>query len=270
MTNEQADFYKWLQDLTERSVAEQTRVYQRYSDLAQRVLRGELNDAQVRDDYLRFASEETTRFASDLAQLSLGYYSALLELGRSYNDRFFEQVLHQHPPEPRADPRNGTSEPRQVRLDLRGAAGQEVAASVVIENKHASPAEISLLASDFVDVAGGDPFQAPLRLEPGQLSLGPHQEAEVRLRLLLARELFVPGRLYRATVVVRGYDELELILQVSVDPPAEAAAAAPAASVETAAPEVGTAPRARRRTPGAGSKKSAGSRPRRSRNEAAG
>jgi hypothetical protein len=237
MSGEQADFYQWLQDLTTRSVAEQARALQRYNELVQRALRGEFNDPQFREDYLRFATEESSRYVRDVAQLSLNYYQALLDLGRSSSERFFEQMLHgsmgssKQSHEPEAPPADGAaaapSKPRQVTLELQGAAGQEATASFVIENQRDAPAEISFLVSDFVDAAGGPSFRAPLRLEPPQLSLGPRAEAQVKLRLPLPGDLFTPGHSYVATVVVRGYDELELILRLRLAPAAQPAAEAP-------------------------------------------
>jgi hypothetical protein len=225
MNGEQPDFYKWMQDLTARSVADQTRALQRYNELMQRVLRGELNNPQLRDEYARFAREEATRYTSDLVQLSLRYYGALLELGRNYSDRFFDQMVPGR--EPKAPPDNtheAPAKPRQVPLELQGAAGQAAAAGFVIENKRNTPAEISFLVSEFVDSAGGAPFRAPLEIQPAQFYLDPQAEAEVTLRLPLLRELFEPGHHYRATVVVRGYDELELVLSVHLSRGDEAAA----------------------------------------------
>lgn len=271
MNGEQPDFYKWIQDLTARSVADQARALQRYNDLMQRVLRGDLNDPQLREEYARFAREESTRYAGDLAQLSLSYYSALLELGRNYSDRFFDQMLHSRGSQATGDGGEATVKPRQVTLELHGAVGQEAAASFVIENKHGTPAEISFLVSEFVDAAGGSPFPAPLQIQPAQLSLGPHEEAEVKLRLPLPRELFVPGHQYRTTVVVRGYDGLELILSVRLKPGDEAASQAPPGASQTAGAEAET-PAAARRSQRAGTgarpgqeKKPAVSRPRRKR-----
>jgi hypothetical protein len=215
MSGEPPDFYQWLRDLTERSVADQARALQRYNELMQRVLRGELTGPQVSEEYTRFAREQSTRYANDLTQLSLGYYSALLELGRSYSDHFYDRVLRSQPPP--APPAAGAARaPRQVSLALQGAAGEEAALSFVIENKHSTPAEISFVVSEFVDAAGGDPFRASLRFQPEQFALGAHEEAVVTLRLSVLPELFVPGHHYRSTVVVRGYDELELVLNLTV------------------------------------------------------
>jgi hypothetical protein len=215
---EQADLPRRLQELAERYWAGQQEAAEHYSDLLQRLAAGELDANQLRDDYARFASEESARYAGELAQLSLSYYSALLELGRAYSQRFFDAVLEGGAVA--APARNGQAaraEPRQVLLEMRGIAGQDAAAGFVIENKRDAPADITFRLSDFADAAGGRPFAAPLQVQPQWLSLGPEEEAEVRLRLPLLPELFTPGRQYRGKVVVQGYDELELILSVSVD-----------------------------------------------------
>src|ERR671933_2303675 len=97
MTNEHQDLGQWLQQLASRSIAEQMRAAQRYNELAQRFGRGELLKPAVAEEYLRFLQGETTQYARNLAMLSLNYYNALIELGRSYNDCFYEQVLHMGP-----------------------------------------------------------------------------------------------------------------------------------------------------------------------------
>jgi hypothetical protein len=87
----------------------------------------------------------------------------------------------------------------------------------VIENKRETTAEISFVVSDFVDGAGGHPFRPPLEIQPPRLTLGPHEEAEVSLRLPLLHERFRSGHDYRALVLVRGHDALELLLTVRVE-----------------------------------------------------
>src|SRR5215212_7661038 len=93
MANDTQDIGRWLQDLATRSVAEQARTAQRYSELLQRLGRGELVTRSLGDEFARFVREETTRYARNLATLSFSYYNAVETLSRSYNDRFFEQVL---------------------------------------------------------------------------------------------------------------------------------------------------------------------------------
>jgi hypothetical protein len=278
MSAEQADFLKRLQDLAERYWSGQREAAEHYSDLLQRLAGGELDANQFRDDYARFATEESGRYARDLAQLSLSYTSALLDLGRAYSQRFFDAVLEGAASAPPA--RNGhaaRAEPRQVLLEMRGVAGQDATAAFVIENERDAPADISFRLSDFADTAGGPPFPAPLQVQPQWLTLGPEEEAEVRLRLPLLPELFAPGRQYHGKVLVHGYDALELILSVTVDAAPEPATRVSAVVTPTAgpAPEPPGEPlppapakkRPARRAARQGQKKTSPSKPRRSKGQ---
>jgi hypothetical protein len=212
MSNEPQDLGKWIQDLTIRSVTEQARAIERYRDLVQRVVRGELDEQTVREEYMNFAREETTRYISNFATLSLSYYNALLELSRAYNDRFFEHVLgtatNGNVTAPRA------TQPQQVEMELHALVGQNITSSFVIENKRTEIAEISFLISEFVGPPGTAPFRPPLQLNPPRFTLDPRGERVVTLHLPLLPELFTPGQRYTAKIIVRGYDDMELILSV--------------------------------------------------------
>jgi hypothetical protein len=214
VSNHPQDIGQWIQELTTRSVAEQIRSLQRYTELVQRVARGELDEQAVREEYMRFAREETTRYTRNLATLSLSYYNALIDLSRAYNERFFDQVLsgvsNDAPSERRVPP-------QQVALALHGPVGQELMTSFVVENKRTEAAEISFVVSEFRGPGGTAPFRPPLHLRPPRFVLGPREERQVELRLPLLSEMFVPGQEYSATVVVRGYDDLELLLSVAVE-----------------------------------------------------
>lgn len=224
-----------------RSLADQRRASERYGDIVQRISRGELDPGEVQAEFLRFAAEAGMEYARDLAELSSRYFLALLDIGRSYNDRFYEQVLPSARP---MDSRPAPPEPRQVVLDLSGQLGREITTGFVIENKRSSPANISFVVSDCVDTSGGAPFRPPLTLEPQQLMLRPHHEAQIRLLLPLPPELFKAGHQYRAKIAVRGYDDLELFVKLAVQPAAEPATRASAA---TAPP--GAQPARKKRTP---------------------
>lgn len=215
MNNDPQDIGKWIQDLTSRSMAEQARALERYRDLVMRITRGELNEQTVLEEYMRFARDETTRYVRNLATLSLSYYNALLELTRAHNDRFFEQVLgataNGNAPVPRDTP------PQRVEMELHAPVGQDITSSFIVENKRTEMAEISFLVSEFVGPAGTAPFRPPLQLKPPRFTLDPREERLVTLVLPLLPELFTPGQHYRAEIVVRGHDDLELILNIWPD-----------------------------------------------------
>ena len=217
MNEEPQDLGKWIQDLIIASVREQARAVERYSELAQRIVRGELDERTVREEFIRFSREETIRYLRNLATLSLSYYSALLELGLSYQNRFFERVLDATNDGNVTAPR--TAPPQRVEIELRALVGQEVTSSFVIENKRTERTEISFLISEFVGPPGIAPFRPPLQLKPPRFTLDPREESVVTLALPLLPELFTPGQRYTAKIVVGGYDDMELILTVLPEAP---------------------------------------------------
>jgi|SRR5690606_14141477 hypothetical protein len=225
------DFQDWLQNLTVRASAEQMRSMQRYNEMMQRIIRGELSESEIREEYMRFASEETARYIRSLATLSANYYSALNELTRNYNDRFFARVMQ------RAVPGSETpsSEAQRVAMELRGKAGETIVGSFVIENNRVNATEISFVVSEFTGPEGTDPFRPPLQIQPPHFMLEPKEERTVTLNLPLLPEVFAPGQEYTATIIVRGYDNLELMLTVIVEP-VVSEPAQPGVTIRTSSP----------------------------------
>jgi predicted flap endonuclease-1-like 5' DNA nuclease len=208
------DIRQWIQELLKRSATDQMQSMQRFSDLVQRAARGELNQNEIKDEYLSFARSETTRYVNDLTKLGLSFYNALLELNSNYNDRFFTHVAG-----------NGTrpgehTAAQRVEVALRGSVGADIVKSFVVENKLAETADISFLISEFVNVRSQhEHFRPPLQMEPPRFSLRPGEERVVTLRLPLLAQQFVPGQQYMGTVVVRGQQEMILALTVQADMP---------------------------------------------------
>ncbi len=233
MTNESQDIGQRFRSLAVRSVAEQMRAARRYAELLRRFGRGELSTQALQEEYLRFLREETTRYARNLATLNLNYYNALSELTRTYNDLFFEKVMGGAPGE---DTKTAPPPAQPIEIELRGPLGEEAVRSFVLENKRAEAAEISFLVSDFLGPTGTTPFRPTLQFDPPRFLLRPGEERTVTLRLPLTRDLFGAGQSYTATVMVRGYENLELSLSVQpAAPPApEAAPPSPTSSAGTA------------------------------------
>jgi hypothetical protein len=251
MSDEQPqDFQDWLQNLTVRASVEQMRSMQRYNDMIQRIIRGELNEQEIREEYMRFASEETARYIRSLATLSASYYSALTDLTRNYNDRFFARVMQRAV----SGSESSSPEPQRVAMDLRGKIGETIVGSFVIENNRVSATEISFVVSEFAGPEGTDPFRPPLQIQPPHFMLEPKEERTVSLNLPLLQEVFAPGQQYTAAIVVRGYGDLELMLTVFVEPVATEPAQPgviirPAVSPVANEPEAETAPPAKAARP---------------------
>lgn len=212
MNNEPNEIGKWIQELTLRSVTEQMHALERYKAMVQRIANGEIDEQTVREEYMRFTREETAGYIRKLASLSLNYYKTLIELNSAYNDRFFDHVLGIAVGVEASSPK--ASPPQKLEIELRGFVGQDIASSFVIENKRTERAEISFHVSEFVGPTGTTPFRPPLQLKPPHFTLDPREELAVTLVLPLLPELFAPGQHYTARIIVRGYDDMELILNV--------------------------------------------------------
>jgi hypothetical protein len=204
---------KKTQDLISRALSQQVRAAQRYADLLARFGRGELSAQALSTETLRFASQETGQYASDLAELSLRYYTDLFALGQAYSERFLNAL------EKEGDLRQARSggSPKRVVMELRAPLGQEALGAFVLENKHGGSAQISFEVSDFSGPTPNTAFRADLRLQPERFTLEPGQEQTVTLRLPLREGVFEPGQRYLVSVIVRGYDDLVLDLTVYVD-----------------------------------------------------
>ncbi|MCZ7545135.1 MAG: helix-hairpin-helix domain-containing protein [Anaerolineae bacterium] len=225
----------WIQELIAHSAMEQMRVMQRFNEVLKRVARGDMNPQAVHEEITRFAQDEATHYIGDLTRLSLSFYSALLDLSRDYNDRLLKQLTGP-PPNHNANHEAHAAAPAQIEMPLQGVVGEDVVKTFVIESKRAEPVEVSFLVSEFIDADNTHTFRPPLQLQPSRFTLRPGEERAVTLRLPLLAGLFAPGQRYRATVVVRGYDDLELLLEVQTHE-------APAAAVRSADAARAPAPR---------------------------
>ena len=217
MNDPSQDVARWIEETTRRAVSEQIHNLQRYNELIQRISRGELDQEAVRQEYLHFIQEESQRYLQQLAQASLSYYNQLVEISRTHNDLFFTQVLNAA--QPGSHNGDSTKQPaRKVEMNLRAVLSEEANGSFILENKRAEEADISFMVSEFSDESGVHIFRPPLQIVPPRFRMGAFEEVEVRLKLLVLPELFESGKTYTTTILVRGYDDLELLLTVQVEP----------------------------------------------------
>ena len=216
MAEEPVDLTAWLEELTARSVNEQVQSIHRYNQLLQKVASGNLDPMKVREEYIRFATEESIRYQRNLSAISLGYFNSLMDLNREFGERFFKKVLE----EAEANP-PGSKEVLRADLKMHGKQGDTLRAAFLIDNKHMTPLDVSFRVSEFRG-EGADPFRPPLRVTPANVKLATKQEQRIDLELPLLPDLFQEGRMYTATIEVLGQN-CELLLEVTVDrtePPA--------------------------------------------------
>lgn len=237
----------------------------RVNELLRRLSDRQLGLAAVGQELFTFARESARGYLDGLKAVGDDHRQALRDLNNSYGDRLLDRLLSGRGPGGQVPAAAGY----RAEIALTGPVGGEASAVFVVENAQSRLEEITFLVSEFVDMAGQGPFRPPLSIDPPRLALRPETEAEVIIRLPLLAELFIPGRLYRATVTVRGQD-LELVLHALAYEATEEAAVPPAAKP---APDASGAPAGAtgrpRRTSRSAAERTAASRGRKPRSEAA-
>lgn len=220
MNSQSNDLRQWIQELITRSATDQLYNLKRFEELLRRAASGGLDGPALREEYLNFAREESTRYINDLARVGLSFYNTLLELNRHYNDRFFEQVTQARRSQDAAAgvDRNGSGtepgQPHVVTMELHAALRAEAARTFILENRRTEPVQVSFLVSEFTSENGAESFRSPLQLNPARFSMRPGEEHPVRVQIPLLPEFFTPGQVYTATVVVSGFENLQLHLRV--------------------------------------------------------
>jgi hypothetical protein len=218
MSATDAHFTGLLEELTARSLAEQVRTAQRYRDLLQQVAAGDLDVTALRTEHDRLVADHQAQLMRDITELGVRYYQSILDLNRSYVDRLFDQLYAaagtgraqaQGPP--------AAAQPAAVELRLAGRPGDRVEAGFAVENSRDVPADIVFYASEFAG-DDGTVFRVPLELDPPRILLAANGEHPFLLGLTLDPEHFRPAGRYRAQVLVRGGEDLELHLTVEVEP----------------------------------------------------
>ncbi len=216
MTGHSQETGRRIQDLTVRFGAEVMRSLQRYNELLQRMASGELDEAAVRDVYLRFMRDETERYISGVTDVSVGYYDALRDLASIYNPPFFEQAFNQRPQR-----RQPPSRPLGA-IELLGSPGADAVSSFRVDNTGNDSEEVAFVVSEFSGPPGTVPFRPPLRLDPPRFVLGRFESQLVSVRLPLLADLFLPNQRYTALLTVRKRDPLDLTIAVVVRAAADA------------------------------------------------
>jgi hypothetical protein len=207
MTGAPQEIGKRIQDLTVRFGAEVMRSLQRYNELLQRMASGELDESEVGEAYVRFMRDESVRYLRGAADISAGYYDALLELAAIYNSPFFEQAFNRSRQRPEPAPTAGV-------IDLRGFFGDEASSTFRVVNTNHDNEEVAFEVSAFSGPTGAMPFRPPLRLQPPRFVLKRLESQVVSVRLPLIAGLFIPDQRYTATLTVRKRERVDLAIAV--------------------------------------------------------
>jgi predicted flap endonuclease-1-like 5' DNA nuclease len=216
MSEQPQDIRQWIQELISRSAKDQMHNLQRFEELVRRATAGEIDQSELRNEYLAFARQESTRYINDLTRVGLSFYNTILELNSNYNDRFFQHAFQEERVHPMTPDAEGPAR-KVVEMELRGTLGEHAERSFVIENQRTQDVSVSFLISEFESEDGSIYFRPPLQIAPTRFSLRPGQERMVNLKIPLLPEFFAAGKVYYALVIVSGFENLQLRLKVRAD-----------------------------------------------------
>lgn len=197
----------WLRDLADTSVRRQVEALRTYEETIEKLTSSETTRRLAPDAYLGAVRE--------LAGLSVRYYENLLRLGHEFQQQLLDSV-ERGTRRPAGEASTAADGTERVEVTLHAPAGETATASLVLENKRDESAEIGFSVSDF-STAGVEAFAAPLTITPDHFTLAPREERVVSLSLPIDADRFTAGTLFHATVVVHGYDDLELAVSAWAD-----------------------------------------------------
>jgi hypothetical protein len=207
MAGEADGVRRLIEELSAEALKEFLRNLRHHSEVQARILRGELTQEAVNSAYVGYARHHAAGYRREVTELTADYYRNLRELSTRYSDGFYDELLTGRP--------NGsvpTDEPdaaERVAIELHGLAGREIVARFVLENADPEPAGVSL-EPGWCRGPDGQPFTAPLSIQPASLVVPPGGSVSITLRLALLESLFIPGLIYRMPVRVLGPRPMQL------------------------------------------------------------
>jgi hypothetical protein len=210
------DWTRWMQVFQSQMAEQNQRSASGYHRLMEKISKGELSASSVEDYSRRFSRERGADYARDAAELNFRFFEGMIRLNQRFHDDLFFHLTRNGNG---ASPDDSPSEP--VYVELSGAIGSIVSTSLVIENTTGDRSEATFAVSQFRNTdGGGPPFDAPVEVEPGTLSLRADESRAVTVRLHLREDLFTAGRACAATLIVRGQSEQDTLVFLVVKPSA--------------------------------------------------
>ncbi|MBA2390307.1 MAG: hypothetical protein H0V67_08625 [Geodermatophilaceae bacterium] len=218
-----------------------------HNGLRQLVASGAIEQREVNEAYRSYAREVSGEYGRKITDLSVRYYSELLEAGNEYSRQFYERVmngLNGTPAAPRA--------PLQpIPLEMYGHLGGRAVARFELSNEQPAVTQVSFVVSPLRG-PGYEVFRPIVMIDPQQFQLVSGAVQTVTISIVLEPSMFVVGHLYSGTVEVLGFPDVALALTVwAADPPTvpEAPPAPPVAAATPPAPAATPAKPARKRQP---------------------
>ena len=236
------DLRRLVHSTANRMLEESLRNLRQHNEVRRLVARGDLTDLELNAAYHDYERQAGAFYRQAVADLTVRYHASLAELGVDYSRRFYDEILTKYADgvdgrpvgagpswsfttsaggqDATASSRATTVDgqrPKRVALELHTPSGAVASGAFTLENRRDEPAEVSFEVSRWT-ASDGSLMEVPVVLSPPELQIAPLASADVTIAVRLVPDVFALDQLYTTSIVVKGYDGLELVLTVWAEP----------------------------------------------------
>ncbi|MEL6893706.1 MAG: hypothetical protein AAFP84_19095 [Actinomycetota bacterium] len=236
-----------VDDLSSAALRDLLRNVRHHTDVRRQVAAGLMDERSVNEAYREYARREGASYRERVTDLTLQYYSDLIDLGNQYSERFYGELLNGNghaagfgsddvpfpsatngatnaagpsAPDPASNGHGGgeAAGVEEVPIELHGPSGREVMATFSLENTEQRPVEIAFDAGP-CHGPGDESFIAPVTVSPARFTIDPGGTRSITIRVVMLPSVFVPGHLYRMSIHARGPTDIVLQLTIWAEEP---------------------------------------------------
>ncbi|HEY4133413.1 MAG TPA: hypothetical protein VGM50_22530 [Gemmatimonadaceae bacterium] len=198
------DVANWFETLSKYAAEQSAHNVARQQRLMERVASGDITVERINEQSKRYLAETSPHFIGEVVELGMKFAGKMQHSSTTFAEGLYDRILGAE--------HDARTEIAPI-LDLRGASGDEVMTSFVIENSRAMHASVVCSMSEFVSRTNGAPISAG-EVFPSRFVLAPGEAQDISVRVSLSPELFVPETDYFGMLRIAGAGERETIVQV--------------------------------------------------------
>jgi hypothetical protein len=236
------DLRRLVHSTANRMLEESLRNLRQHNEVRRLIARGDLTDLELNAAYHDYERQAGAFYRQAVADLTVRYHASLAELGVDYSRRFYDEILTKYADGVEGRPAGAgpswsfttsaggldatassraTSvdgqRPKRVALELHAPSGAVASGAFTLENRRDETAEVSFEVSRWT-ASDASLVEVPVVLSPPELQIAPRASADVTIAVRLVPDVFALDQLYTTSIVVKGYDGLELVLTVWAEP----------------------------------------------------
>jgi hypothetical protein len=207
-----ADWGSWFRQLTDYATQQGAASIEAYQSLLDRVAAGDLPPTQVQQMSNQYLERRLPEHLRRLMAMCFELMNGLNDVRTRYGEEYFEGVLGSgRPPD----------DPALFALELVAPIGGTTSASLLLTNTRPDPSVIRCEVTDVRRSDGiGPAFSPQVTIAPDRIELGPGEETNLTMSLLLDAR-YDPGPLYVGELRVTGHgaERLEVPLRIRATAP---------------------------------------------------